>query len=67
MKKHHPPKNTASRNDADKAPKPPRPVNVVEGVPDAVEKPSHRRLVLVLLIFATWVAFLIYCLLAARV
>ncbi|MBN1941989.1 MAG: hypothetical protein JW849_01730 [Phycisphaerae bacterium] len=46
---------------------PPKPVNVVDGVPDAAEKPSRWRLPLVLAIFAGWAAFLIYCLLAARV
>lgn len=46
---------------------PPKPVNVVAGVPDAAQTPSRWRLGLVLLLFAGWAAFLIYCLLAARV
>jgi hypothetical protein len=49
---------------------PPQPVNLVDGVPDAAvcdTKTSRRRLVLVLLLFAGWAAFLMYCLLAGRV
>jgi hypothetical protein len=49
------------------SPPPPQPINVVDGVPDAAEHPSRWCLPLVLLIFAGWAAFLIYCLLAARV
>jgi hypothetical protein len=46
---------------------PPRPVDVSDGIPDRVETPSRRRLVLVLVIFAAWIAALLYFLLAARV
>ena len=46
---------------------PPRPVDVSDGIPDRVESPSRRRLVMVLVIFAAWIAVLLYFLLAARV
>jgi len=44
----------------------PQPVNVSDGIPDRAEVPSRWRLIAVLLIFAAWAAFLIYCLLAGR-
>ena len=44
----------------------PEPIDIVDGVPDHTRNPSRRRLGVVLIIFVTWVAFLLYCLLAAR-
>jgi len=63
-------KPTAPNAPAGKTPPPPQPINVVDGVPDAAvcdKKTSRQRLTLVLLLFAGWVAFLMYCLLAGRV
>ncbi len=50
---------------ADKAPAP-QPVNISDGIPDRVENPTRWRLILVLLVFACWAGFLIYCLLTGR-
>lgn len=46
-------------------PAPPQPIDRFDGVPDAAA-PSRRRLPMVLVLFAVWLAFLVYCLLAAR-
>jgi len=67
MKKRTAKTNSVKPQAKQSSPPPPQPINVVDGVPDAAEKPSRWRLPLVLLIFAAWAAFLIYCLLAARV
>jgi hypothetical protein len=40
---------------------PPPPIDVANGIPDRSSRPGRRRLVWILLIFAAWVAFLIYC------
>ena len=45
---------------------PPEPIDVVDGVPDNTRNPSRWRLGVVLIVFVVWVAFLLYCLLAAR-
>jgi hypothetical protein len=42
----------------------PQPVNVVDGIPDHAETRSRWRLPILLLIFAAWLGFLLYCLLA---
>ncbi len=44
-----------------------QPVDVFDGVPDHAAPPSRWRLPLLLGLFAVWIAFLLYCLLAARV
>ena len=41
-------------------PAPPPPVDVSDGIPDRAAQPSWRRLLWVLLIFAAWMAFLVY-------
>lgn len=46
------------------APRPPEPVNVVDGIPDRSDRPGWRRLVWILVVFAAWVTFLVYCLVA---
>ena len=48
----------------DKAPQPPQPVDVVDGVPDRAENPPKWKYFALLGIFAAWVAFLVYCHLA---
>ena len=48
----------------DTTPRIPEPVNVADGVPDRAKTPSRRRLVAVIVVFAAWCAFLVYCLLA---
>lgn len=69
--KKQPAQTTSNPSKAEKpsTPPPPQPINVVDGVPDAAvfDKTSRRRLWWVLAIFAGWVAFLIYCLAAARI
>lgn len=45
----------------------PIPVDVHDGIPDRVADPSSKRLILVLAIFALWVAFLLYVLLGAPI
>lgn len=44
----------------------PAPVNVVDGIPDRLEKGAWRRYVLIAVVFGGWVAFLVYCYLAGR-
>ena len=38
-----------------------QPADVVDGIPGRSAGPAWRRLLWILLIFAAWVAFLIYC------
>jgi len=45
-------------------PAPPKPVNVVDGVPDRSDRSMMRTLVWIIVIFSAWVAFLVYCRLA---
>jgi len=54
---------TGGRRARKKAPTPrlPQPIDVANGIPDRSGRPGRRRLVWILLIFAAWVAFLIYC------
>ena len=46
------------------APEPPKPVDVVDGLPDRSGGSSRRIIVLIVVIFSAWVAFLVYCRLA---
>jgi hypothetical protein len=45
----------------------PPPVDLVDGVPDHAPRASRLRLPIIVIVFAAWAAFLVYCLLAARV
>jgi hypothetical protein len=49
------------RNKSSKRPTPPEPVNVIDGVPDRSEKRGKWKIVVILAVFAAWVAFLVYC------
>jgi hypothetical protein len=44
----------------------PAPINIADGIPDRAGNPSRKRLIVVLILFAAWCAFLVYCLLAGR-
>jgi hypothetical protein len=44
----------------------PEPVDVVEGIPDRSAASSRWKIVLIVVVFAAWVAFLIYCRYAGR-
>ncbi|MDP7636237.1 MAG: hypothetical protein QF577_01685 [Phycisphaerae bacterium] len=44
----------------------PEPVDVVEGIPDRIAASSRWKIVLIVVVFAAWVAFLIYCRYAGR-
>ncbi len=46
---------------------PPDPVDVVDGIPDRSPNPAVWKYVTLAVIFAVWVAFLIYCLFAGNV
>ena len=39
----------------------PEPVNMVDGIPDRSEHPAVWKYVLIAMLFAAWVAFLVYC------
>ncbi len=58
------PRNSSSESGTQKPL--PEPIDIVDGIPDHARNPSRRRLGVVLIVFVTWVAFLLYCLLAAR-
>jgi len=45
-------------------PPPPEPVNVVDGIPDRSGRPGWWKILLLALIFAVWVAFLVWALIA---
>jgi hypothetical protein len=45
----------------------PEPIGVVDGIPDHSPSRSHRYLPIVFGLFALWIAFLLYSLLAGRV
>ncbi len=44
----------------------PEPIDVVDGIPDRSKNPAAWKYLLIVLIFAGWVAFLIYCGIAGR-
>ncbi len=54
------PAKDASSGEAKPAPAVPAPVDVADGIPDRAARPSWRRLLWVIAIFAAWLAFLIY-------
>ncbi len=58
-------KKNTSVSDSKKKPIP-QPVDISDGIPDRADPPSRYRLLLIAIIFAGWVAFLVYCLLASR-
>ncbi|MCD4825458.1 MAG: hypothetical protein K8S55_12745 [Phycisphaerae bacterium] len=59
-------KDRKSKSDSESTSQPiPKPVDINDGIPDRVASPSRRRLVLVMLIFAAWIAFLAYVLFAS--
>jgi len=48
-------------------PKPPKPVDVVDGIPDREARPAVWKYLLIVAAFAGWLAFLIYCWLAGNI
>ena len=44
----------------------PEPIDVVDGIPDRSSNPAVWKYLLIFLIFAAWVAFLVYCGIAGR-
>jgi hypothetical protein len=60
-------KTKSAAGAAEKAPKPLRDaVDEYQGIPDCAESPSRWRWVVIVVLFAGWAAFLVYCLLAGR-
>jgi len=67
-KRKSPPRNTTTEQVISKQKKPvPEPIDVVDGIPDHCPSRSRRYLPIVFGLFALWIAFLLYCLLAGRV
>ncbi len=50
----------------DSAEKLPEPVDSFQGIPDCAPRVSRKRWALMVLLFAGWIAFLVYCWLAGR-
>jgi hypothetical protein len=50
-----------------KQPPPPEPVDMRDGIPDAAQRRPAWKYVLIGVVFAAWIAFLVYVYLAARV
>ena len=48
------------------APLPPQPVDVVDGIPDRSRSTGVWKYVIIAMIFAAWMALLVYCQLAGR-
>ena len=48
-------------------PKPPCPIDAVDGIADRTARPAAWKYILIAVIFLAWVAFLLYCLLSGNI
>ncbi|MCD6364971.1 MAG: hypothetical protein J7M14_03765 [Planctomycetes bacterium] len=64
MSRHRHPSRTSAGKSMANAPVqavPPEPVDVVDGIPDRTSRPVLWKYLLLGVIFAVWVAFLVFC------
>ncbi|HUU60474.1 MAG TPA: hypothetical protein VMZ50_13120 [Phycisphaerae bacterium] len=53
--------NSPGESEPDRRKAPPKPVDVVDGIPDRSATAAGWKYVLLAIVFLGWVAFLIYC------
>ncbi len=53
--------NKPSRGRLKKQPAPPKPVNLIDGIPDRSPHPARWKYLTLLVVFLAWVAFLVFC------